>query len=163
MDTDKHGYELGCSAVLSGLDLGHRSNAQRAWDATQSRGWVPLSLAPGFSRVSENVKPHNRFSGFPFLHTRQGDGPKPLKRLPGFSREGTRLKPGANERETAWSFPPHPVWEFAIETAGNQNRHHSLHQADDPQRPQRAFPIRVHPCPSVVQIQLLGKSHACAD
>ena len=50
----------------------------------------PLSLAPGFSRVSGTRAGENRFNGFP-------SPTKPLKRFGHHSSHDTRLKPGANE------------------------------------------------------------------
>ena len=43
---------------------------------------IPISLAPGFSRVFGQANGHNRFSGFSVLPLRSIPSPKPLKRLP---------------------------------------------------------------------------------
>ena len=73
-------------------------NHSRAAVQTRCPIWVPLSLAPGFSRVYAKVNQRNRFSGFPLAATFEGDSGKPLKRLLDFTCANTRLKPGANER-----------------------------------------------------------------
>ena len=51
-----------------------------------------ISLTPGFSPVTGDANPENRFNGFP-------PAGKPLKRLASIRRPDTRLKPGANEIE----------------------------------------------------------------
>ena len=57
---------------------------------------VPLSLAPGFSRVLPGWCEGNRFNGFPH---RSWETAEAVVRL---SAANTRLKPGANER-AAWA------------------------------------------------------------
>ena len=54
---------------------------------------VPLSLAPGFSRVSEVLGMGNRFNGFPHVAREAAEAAAVI--LASY----TRLKPGANERE----------------------------------------------------------------
>ncbi len=53
-----------------------------------------ISLTPGFSPVTRDANPENRFNGFP-------PAGKPLKRLASIRRPDTRLKPGVNETESA--------------------------------------------------------------
>ena len=58
-------------------------------------GFVPLSLAPGFSRVLAGWPRENRFNGFP-LHGRQT-----AEAVADHQGANTRLNPGANET-AAW-------------------------------------------------------------
>ncbi len=51
---------------------------------------LQLSLAPGFSPVSDGAATLNRFSGFPYVG-------KPLNRLRISVPRNTGLKPGANK------------------------------------------------------------------
>ena len=60
---------------------------------------LPLSLAPGFSRVLGRENSGNRFSGFWLCCSLSHHLRKPLKRLSISSPWNTRLKPGANEIE----------------------------------------------------------------
>ena len=60
---------------------------------------TPLSLAPGFSRVTAGARLENRFNGFLHL-AKAAEAALVLAAL------NTRLKPGANETTTLDS-PPH--------------------------------------------------------
>ena len=70
---------------------------------------VPLSLAPGFSRVLGTLRDGNRFNGFSHY------GWETVETVACLAAANTRLKPGANERaarefEKRLIYPgvPHP-------------------------------------------------------
>ena len=64
---------------------------QRKDAKTQRREEIRLSLAPGFSQVSDADKREKPFQRFLWA------GSKPLKRFACHAVVNTRLKPGANE------------------------------------------------------------------
>ena len=66
----------------------------------------PISLAPGFSRVTGNPNRHNRFSGFPSLPPWSAPPPKPLKPLPHSPLDqNTRLTPGIAQPQRGATIP----------------------------------------------------------
>ena len=93
-----HLYPQGSSCLAT---LGWRPQPRWGWQSP-----VPLSLAPGFSRVYSGVARHSRFNGFCVASLRRGPDGKPLKRLHLPVSPNTRLKPGANERGTIHAHRP---------------------------------------------------------
>ncbi len=162
----RHRRYLGCQAQTSttptglrlGRHTGHNPVGVGGWEQSfpqgssclATLGWrpqprwgcqwqVPLSLAPGFSRVFSAVVSSSRFNGFGGAPLCHGPVGKPLKRLYLPMSPNTRLKPGANERglihdhrptsphllpEALSSNPPWPVAHGLPATRSQSSREH---------------------------------------